>query len=193
MWRPLWARHPPDLSPAYQVGHPVANGRLPEPIRHDLETVGQICVPSNLVGGELSKVAGRQPDAVEDELELGVTGQLASDTIDSSVDRTGIRLGHDKPIDLIEHHSTLDQPCEHLELLTRTSRDLDKTQIDEGPDVRMHDDLPVDNRENAVERRCLGQGSGRDEDRHDQDADPQPANTAGRTTPATAFKRLGRY
>ena len=159
------------MGPSHQVFHPIADGRLPEPVRDDLETVDQIRVASEVIGDELSKVGRRQPDAVEDQLELGVTRHLAPDKIESSIDRAGVRLRHDKPIDLIEHHPTLDQPCQHLDLLTRTGRDIDKSKIDKGSDIGMHDDLPVNNRKNAIESRRLGRGRGGDEDRHDQDAD----------------------
>ena len=184
--RHLCARHPPDLGSAHQVCHPVADGRLTEPVRHDVETVGHVRVASDVIGDELSKVVRRQPDAFEDQVELDVAGQPAPDKIESLIDRAGIRIGHDKSIDLIEHDATLDQPGQHLGLLTRTGRDIDQTKIDEGSDIGMHDDLPVDNREDPIEGRRLGRGRGRHEDRHDPHTDTQPADDP-------AFKRPGRY
>ena len=55
--------------------------------------------------------------------------------IQSSVDSPGIRLGYDKSIDLIDYDLTLDQPCQHLSLLTRTCWNINEPQIDKGSDV----------------------------------------------------------
>ena len=56
----------------------------------------------------------------------------------------------------------------------------------------MHDDLTVNNRENTVEYRRLGQGESGDEDRRDHDADVHPTEAVGRPLPVGAFKRPGR-
>ena len=181
------------MGPTHKICHPVVNGRLPEPVRHDLESVDQVGVASDVIDDELSKVVRRQPDAVEDQLKIGVTGQLAPDTVESSVDRAGVRLGHDKPIDLIKHDPTLDQPCQHVDLLTRTSRDIDEAKIDDGSHIGMHDDLPVDNRKDSVECRRLGHGRGGDEDRRNHHTDNQPAEAAGGRTPIGTSKKPGRY